>query len=53
MTTRLWTPADLARAPVSWLDCDSARVDSDAQGVVGVYDRQGHLYRPLLSLIHI
>ena len=47
MTTRLWTPADLARAPVSWLDCDSARVDSDAQGVVGVYDRQGHLFRPL------
>ena len=60
MTTRLWTPADLARAPVSWLDCDSARVDSDAQGVVGVYDRQGHLYRPLtgyaahrLGVVHL
>ena len=60
MTTRLWTPADLARTPVSWLDCDSARVDSDAQGVVGVYDRQGHLYRPLtgyaahrLGVVHL
>ena len=60
MTARLWTPADLARAPVSWLDCDSARVDSDAQGVVGVYDRQGHLYRPLtgyaahrLGVVHL
>jgi len=47
MTTRLWTPADLAEGPISWLDCDSARVDSDDLGIVGVYDRQGHLYRPL------
>lgn len=47
MTTRLWTPADLAEGPISWLDCDSARVDSDDLGIVGVYDRQGHLFRPL------
>lgn len=44
---RLWTPADLDAQPVSWLDCDSCRVDMDGDDIVGVYDRQGHSYRPM------
>lgn len=44
---RLWTPADLDAQPVSWLDCDTCRVDTDTGGIVGVYDKEGHSFRPM------
>lgn len=47
MATRLWTPEDLAVKPVSWLDCDTCRTDTDAGGIVGVYDKEGHSFRPM------
>jgi hypothetical protein len=46
MATRLWTPEDLAAKPVSWIDCDTCRTDTDAGGIVGVYDKEGHSFRP-------
>lgn len=46
MASRLWTPDDLTAMPVSWLDCDTCRVDTDAGGIVGVYDKGGHSFRP-------
>ncbi len=47
MATRLWTPSDLAVQPVSWLDCDTCRTDTDTGGIVGVYDKEGHSFRPM------
>lgn len=53
MATRPWTPADLEIQPVSWLDCDTCRVDRDEgvttypPGIVGVYDKEGHSFRPV------
>lgn len=45
--SRLWTPLDLDKKPVLWVDCDSCKTVSDDSGFSAIYSTDGQVLRPL------